>query len=71
MDLNQKKTDKKCDIIPKILNTGTIKMSNFDGQSNEITCSYYLMPKYDMNLKEYLGQLKGLDKLQQIFEVTR
>ena len=39
---------------------------NFD---NSKLCGYYIMPKYEMNFKEYLKLLKGTKKIEQIIEV--
>ena len=32
--------------------------------------SFYLMPRYEMNLKKYLSLLKGLHKIWKIIDIT-
>ena len=32
--------------------------------------AYFIMPLYDMNLQEYLSQLKGMQKIEKILDVA-
>ena len=57
--------------MPKVLDFGVIEMKNFGGMNKNYDkkAAYYLMPKYEMNLKEYMSHLGGIQKAVKIIDV--
>ena len=54
-------------MVPELVKIGSIILYNFDScDKTHLSvkfCGYYLMPKYEMNLVDYLSGLRGIDKV--------
>jgi len=57
--------------VPKLVDYGTLVMTNFRRGDKEPKCfSYYIMPKYEVTLEDYLKGLKGVKKAIYVLEVA-
>ena len=64
--------------MPKVIAEGNLIMYNFDKVSPEgcydsvKLCKYYIMPLYEMNLKQYMSHFKSpKERYCRIFEITK
>lgn len=59
------------DATPQILCYGMLNLANFDEKSESLRLNtFYIMPLYEMNLKQYLSKLDGVRKIEKIIDVT-
>lgn len=59
------------DATPRVSNYGLCELINFkenDSESKKV--GFYTMPLYEMDLKQYLSQFKGLKKVEKILDVV-
>lgn len=56
---------------PSILSYGMCNLANFDKSSEALRLiTFFIMPLYEMNLKQYFDRLEGAKKIEKIIEVT-
>ena len=59
------------DATPQILTYGMFNLANFDKESEALKLmTFFIMPLYEMNLKQYLSRLDGVRKIEKIIDVT-
>lgn len=59
------------DATPQILSYGILNLANFNETSESLRLNtFYIMPLYEMNLKQYLSKLNGVQKVEKIMDVT-
>ena len=58
--------------MPKLIDFGILIMYDFDKvtKDSKRLCGYYIMPKYQVNLEEYMKDLKGVKRAMTILEVA-
>ena len=63
--------------MPKLIDVGEIILYNFDKTYAEEQkyksvrfCSYYVMPKYEMELSEYISNFEGMEKISKILQIS-
>ena len=55
---------------PQVIHHGVLNLRNCERQNDLIQMGFYIMPRYDMNLAEYLMHFEGKKRLDKIAEVT-
>ena len=58
------------DATPRVISYGLLTLENFENESEVKYVAYCIMPHYEMNLKEYLNKLSGINKIEKIIEVA-
>ena len=59
------------DATPQILCYGLLNLANVDEKSESLRLNtFYIMPLYEMNLKQNLSKLDGVRKIEKIIDVT-
>ena len=53
--------------IPEIIDYGMLVLQNFGELKETKQFGFYMMPRYEMNLKQYLSKLNGVVRIQKIF----
>jgi hypothetical protein len=56
--------------LPHILDHGVIILQNF-AEDRIIICGYYIIPKYDCNLYQYLQNFRGPSILREFFAIAQ
>lgn len=56
--------------VPQIIDHGIFVLQNYGEKKETKTFGFYIMPIYEMNLKQYLSKLNGVIKTKKIFEVA-
>ena len=58
------------DPIPVVYDYGLINLHNFDNKGNKKMTVFYIMPLYEMDMKTYLRNLKGINKIDKILHIV-
>ena len=58
------------DATPRVGAYGLFALDNFKDAGDQKVFAFYTMPHYEMNLKQYLSLLKGLNKVERIFDIA-
>ena len=58
------------DATPRVQSYGLLNLTNFERGCNQKQVAFFTMPHYEMNLKEYLTKLEGVNKIEKILDVA-
>lgn len=51
---------------PQVIHYGSLNLRNYQRQNDIVYMSFYIMPKYDMDLEEYLNHFEGKKRLEKV-----
>ena len=58
------------DATPRVQSYGLLNLTNFERGCKEKHVAFFTMPHYEMNLKEYLSKLNGVNKIEKVLDVA-
>ena len=56
---------------PRIIDYGLLNLANFEPLStNHMLVAFFIMPLYELNLRDYLSKFEGMQKVGKIIEIV-